>query len=508
MILFCPNCGEKNCFEIFNFVIDLKNDKKLWENNIYIIYKCNNNNNNIKFINLNDFIYMLKLQKKFNNLNNENNNKNINKLKYKKLSEFYDEFRNKNNILFNKILFYIKLKKKYYLNNNFLDNINSYFSINNKLYYVFSKIIEMYFYNNFPNNFYNSLTKIFNLILNKKNIIFEPKKIIENLYFLNYKNLYFLIPLTIIFKSFQKEINLFQHKLPIVGLYETKNNFLLTGSYQQFIIWKKDKIFSGNFIIHHKIIEQNLVCSFIEIDNDLIAYSSYKTIKEFNLKKLDYNKIYNGLPNSVDSIIILCDKKFIAGCGIFSEIFIYSRENGNLIHKISKHSSFVNFLYHLNNYNQFLSAGTEGNIFLFEYKLNNNNLEINCIQEFNTKNFSTHHECLIEFNKGFCSSTINNYIIYFEKNNNNIFEMKKYFIAHNNSIYSLLLSLDKKYLISSGNDQKIKFWNKNFENTLIIENKDSFQKLIILKDNRFCGGSGNGKIIILKNNYFKKTIYI
>ena len=84
MILFCPNCAEKNCFEIMNFMIDLKNNENLYENEIYIQYKCNNNNYNnnkkIKFINLNDFIFILK-QTKFNNknknCNNENNKNNL-----------------------------------------------------------------------------------------------------------------------------------------------------------------------------------------------------------------------------------------------------------------------------------------------------------------------------------------------------------------------------------------------------------------------------------------------
>ena len=40
MILFCPFCNEKNCFEIVNFMIDLKNKENLNENEIYVQFKC------------------------------------------------------------------------------------------------------------------------------------------------------------------------------------------------------------------------------------------------------------------------------------------------------------------------------------------------------------------------------------------------------------------------------------------------------------------------------------
>ena len=343
----------------------------------------------------------------------------------------------------------------------------------------------------------------------KNNRLYLNKKLIEEIIQTkNIINLPFLAKLQKVeIPSRGKEI-LTGHTLPIVGLMQMRNGLILSGSYGFLKIWKKNKnINNDNYscfeLLNSVNLESRLIQSFIELEDNIIAFSKGIQIVEAKIDKNGpefYKEIfqYQTENHSLDSLTSINNNKHLVGA-FYQKMYVYERNNPSPIYTLQYHEFFVKQMVSIPVINLFCSAGSDHKVIVY----NSENFEF-----FNVFNFEESHIVgLCNYNlTDFCASTMGGKIWYFKWNEqNNNHEMIGPINAHNNEIYGII-QLKNGNVASVSRDSFIKFWD--IKNSICLFKIDIGPNDIViqLKDGRLCCASHNHLITIFnnlpeKNNY-------
>ena len=522
-ILTCPLCGEHNCPIFYGFTLIypcFDFPKRL---NIGLIYMCSQNDNKISSIDLSRYLEMIEFNSKFKNFLEieKNNNISLKEVNESEIDEDIKKISNNINDIINKFKEIINSNKLFinsYINENKqIKDIIKYFlvrynELNDELFSflkIFLLNIKVHKGNNLKLSFlYMSRAVDFFPILTNNRLYLNKKLIEEIIQTKNIINLPFLAKLQKVEIPSRGKETLIGHNLPIVGLMQMRNGLILSGSYGFLKIWKKNKnINNDNYsffeLLNSVNLENRLIQSFIELEDNIIAFSKGIQIVEAKIDKNGpeyYKEIFQYQPeeHSLDSLTSINNNKHLVGA-FYQKMYVYERNNPSPIYTLQYHEFFVKRLISIPAINLFCSAGTDHKIIVY----NSENFEF-----FNVFNFEESHIVgLCNYNlTDFCASTMGGKIWYFKWNEqNNNHEMIGPINAHNSEIYGIT-QLKNGNVASVSRDSFIKFWDIKNLICLFKINFGANDIVIQLKDGRLCCASHNHLITIFnnlpdKNNY-------
>ena len=511
-ILTCPLCYSDKCAMFYDLVLIYPNFDSPKDYHIELKYICSQNDNNSSSVNLEVYQNIISLNEKFK-INESNNEKNENIISNIDENEIKEDINNIENIMLTN-----NVKIQEHLKSKNCTEIKTYYLLQylelNKILLFFLKTFFKELFKHISKNLLSSLHYILKMIKNNKQKIITDD-ILHN-FLISNNDIYslpFIIKLNKVHpKSTESEI-LIGHTLPIVGLTQLRNGLIISGSCGILKIWKKNNNIKSEMYNKFESINTvknqfSLFTSIIELENDIVAYGSGKDLVEAKITKEKHEIIfiYKKAENSIHSICALNNKKYLACCGTFKYLYIFDRQNKNLINTIIEHSVFVNALIEISNLNFMCSCGTDSKINIFKV---DNNFELYQRSEIN----ETHILAMCNANENdFCATTMGGCLLFYkwesiQKKYMKEFEKK----VHDNSIYGLYRVKEGK-IITSSLDHTIKFWDINKKvciSMIYLGKSESYGEICILNDGRLCCGSTNKSVKIFNNLCFdEKIIFI
>ena len=511
-ILTCPLCYSDECAMFYDLVLIYPNFDNPKDYHIELKYICSQNDNNSSSINLQDYQNIISLNEKFK-INEPNKKEKENKkltIDEKEINEIINNSENIQSTNEIKIIEYLKSKNCTEIQNYYL---LQYLELN-KILLFFIKTFFKELFKFHSKNLVSSLYYILKMIQKNKQTIINDN-ILKNFYISNQDiySLPFIIKLNKLRpKSFGTEI-LLGHTLPIVGLTQLKNGLIISGSCGLLKIWDKNNNIKSEMYNKFECIntiknQGFLVTSIIELENNIVAYGCYKNLVEALITKEKYEIIfiYKKAENSIYSVCALNNKKYLACCGTFKNIYIFNRENKNLINTISEHSVIVNSLIEISNLNFMCSCDTDSKINIFKIDKNFDLYQTLKLNE-------THILAMCNLNENdFCATTMNGFLWVYKWE----ISQKKYIKEfnkkiHNKPIYGLYRIKGGK-IITSSTDNTMKFWDINKKICISMINLQPFESYDVickLNDGRLCCGATN-KIVRIFNNLLldEKEVFI
>ena len=515
-ILTCPLCGSNSCIIFYGFSLvypNFDNPKQLY---IELKYICTQNNNKMSSIQLSSYLEMINLNSKFNsNFEIEpNNNINIKDINEKEINENIRKISDSINDIIINLKQIITSNKDiiiYYINENkgCLESIkyflSRYIELNDELYSfisIFIKNIKDFKEDNLKISFLyiSRLIDYFEIIKDKK--LFLTKDLIED--FVNSNEILklpFLMKLNKVYAPSKGREILRGHNLPIVGLAQMRNGLLLSGSFGLLKIWQKNSdINSENYscfeIFYTVNYVSNLIQSFIELEDNIIAFIKGKQIIEAMIDKNSQIKFqelfqYQAVENSLESLTSINNNNNLVA-GLYQKIYVYKRNNPLPIYTLQYHEFFIEQLISIPYLDLFCSSGTDHKVILYKSE----NFEFYHVFEFD----ESHIICLCNYNTtDFCASTMRGKIWYFKWNEKNKYHDKIGPInAHQSEIYGIS-QIKNGNVVSVSRDSSIKIWdiNKLICNLKIVVGANDH--IIQLKDGRLCCASHNLTITIFND---------
>ena len=528
--LICPNCLMNNCIIIKEIVLGISETNK--ENgDIYIKYLCNNkeNNNEDKYILLNEYLLLMKNKSNLDNCQSKSKiyitiaKDNINKeTAIKSMNDFYDLYRSNLVQYENNINFFID-RMSITNKETLLDKVKQYNENNRLIYQLVENILKIYF--RYKDCQTYSIQQNYNFIINHLKPIPTKVPITNIITLLNnryYSSLYYILKLRQVYlrrvNKSKYNIQFLQgHSLPITSLCELRSGVLASGSLKTLNFWHKDPvthIFTSK-PIQFKL-ENSLVTSIIELEDNIIAFGIGKEIKEFNCISNTFICIYQGHSNQVESIIAIKDNKYLCSAGIDRTIKTWNRENQQCINSVQSPSNkFINsllyFTYHFKNIHNEYVISCEDEIVVYSLQ---DDLSFQRIQHLD--DHKTIVKCLYLLpNNLFASSGYAKTIyIYKYREDFTKFTLFSKLKGHKEAVFSMLLAKNGSFL-SGSSDRTVKIWDLNSCSCLCTFNlgRGHVSFIIQLNDGRVCTASNDtlirvfNEIVPMKRNIQKGNCY-
>ena len=500
--LICPYCMQYNCIQFCGIYLAFT-PPYFNRGILFLRYLCTSKNPNkiSKFIILNEYLEMSFKNKKYIKSNNNETYKKCNIFLNKEyivssIKDFYDLYRSTLIQIENEILRAIeKLNQKdqallFEKAKNYVDN--------NNILFNFCEMCIKTFTNNEEN------TKNINFIIKnlKKPYKLNITEMIRFLRYDYYSSLFHILPITQITKKRIKSENfnvqyLQGHSLPLTGLTSLKNGALCSGSLGTLNYWRKDNE-TGIFMepLTNKP-SKSLISSIIELEDNVIAYSVGKEIREMNILTNYVLGIYSSHDNQIESIVSLKEKTMLASGGIDKTIKLWDRKTFQCIFTtISPNHKFINALLNIqiqqDNLDFLISAEDE----IVIYELKEKHLEIK--QHLDEHKTIINDLCFLYDNNSFASASYDNNINIYKYNPmNNKYSLSNILRGHQDAVFSVILGLNGN-LISGSRDKSIKIWDLTTQEclTTYLLHKGHVSFVIQLNDGRICSTSPDKDIIV------------
>lgn len=499
--LICPCCMQNNCIQFCE--VYLAFTPPYFKKGILLLrYLCTSKNPGqiSKFIILTEYLELcFKNFQKIKRNNNENNKKCNIPLNQgyiiSSIRDFYDLYRSTLIQIENELLQGIENlneKDKKIL----LEKAKNYIDNNNILFNFCELCIKK-----FTKNEENSKNVNFIMKNLQKPSKLAPTEMIRLLKYNYYSSLFHILPINQITKKRIKSDNynvqyLQGHSLPLTGMTSIKNGAICSGSLGTLNYWKKDNE-TGNFMapIAYRP-SKTLISSIIELEDNVVAYSAGKEIREVNILTNYIFGIYSSHLNQIESIVTLKEKTMLASGGIDKTIKLWNRKTFQcLFTVISPNHKFINSLLNIqiqqDNLDFLISAEDE----IVIYDLKENHLEIK--QHLDDHKTIVNDLCFLYDNSFASGSYDNNINIYKYSPVDNKYSLSNILRGHRDAVFSLLLGRNGN-LISGSRDKSIKIWDLTTQEclTTYFLHKGHVTSIIQLNDGRICSASSDKDIIV------------